>query len=208
MNIGVFWRFFLSFLCACKAFVSNKSLSSVPLNQAPVSGCRHFSCVLIIHVCLCVCASVCAWKQKWMYIVTSNKQWSGNFLDTWQNAIRISKTNISCLAFYICVEMYIYMWIYVFMCDKTYLCTYVYMYTYLVHLCHIHVHICTCVNVTTYSTAHTNNSMFHDKHVSYKVMIFERVKWCKPMPKIHAKLLYDALALLNNEGKQVAPQGR
>jgi len=30
------------------------------LNQAPVPGCLHFSCVLIVHVCLCVCASVCA----------------------------------------------------------------------------------------------------------------------------------------------------
>jgi len=50
------------FSCVCKAFVANNSLSSAPLNQtvAPVPGCRHSSCVLIIHVCLCVCASVCA----------------------------------------------------------------------------------------------------------------------------------------------------
>jgi len=39
----------------CKAFVSNKSLSSAPLNQAPVPSCRHSSCVLIVHVYLCVC---------------------------------------------------------------------------------------------------------------------------------------------------------
>jgi len=44
----------------CKAFVSNNSLSSTAPNQAPVPGCCHSSCVLIIHVCLCVCASVCA----------------------------------------------------------------------------------------------------------------------------------------------------
>jgi len=35
-----------------------KSLSSAPPNQAPVPGCRHSSCVLIMHVCLSVCASV------------------------------------------------------------------------------------------------------------------------------------------------------
>ena len=43
-----------------KAFASKKTLSSAPPNQAPVPGCRHSSCVLIIHVCLCVCASVYA----------------------------------------------------------------------------------------------------------------------------------------------------
>jgi len=57
VNIGVFPD--ISFL-VCKAFVSNKNLSPAPLNQAPVPGCRHSSCVLIVHVCLCVCASVCA----------------------------------------------------------------------------------------------------------------------------------------------------
>ena len=31
---------------------------STPLNQTPVSGCRHSSYVLIIHVYLCVCTSV------------------------------------------------------------------------------------------------------------------------------------------------------
>jgi len=31
-----------------------------PLNQAPVPGCRHLFCVLIVDVCLCVYASVCA----------------------------------------------------------------------------------------------------------------------------------------------------
>ena len=48
------------FLWVCKAFDTNKSLSSAPLKQAPVPGCCHSSCVLIVHVCLCVCASVCA----------------------------------------------------------------------------------------------------------------------------------------------------
>jgi len=44
------------FFGVCK--VSNNS--SAPLKQAPVPGRRHSSCVLIVHVCLCVCASVCA----------------------------------------------------------------------------------------------------------------------------------------------------
>jgi len=47
------------FFGVCKAFVSNKRLSSTHFNQAPVPGCHHSSCVLTIHVCLCVCASVC-----------------------------------------------------------------------------------------------------------------------------------------------------
>jgi len=50
----------------CKAFFSNKSLSSAPLNQAPVPGCRYSSCVLNIHVCLCVCASVCACENVYV----------------------------------------------------------------------------------------------------------------------------------------------
>jgi len=54
------FSFFSFSLCVCKAFVSKKSFSSARLNQAPVPGCRHSSCVLIIHVCLRVCASVCA----------------------------------------------------------------------------------------------------------------------------------------------------
>jgi len=29
------------------------------------------------------------------------------------------------------------------------------------------------------SSAHTNKPTFNDKHVSYKIMIFERKKWCK-----------------------------
>ena len=40
--------------------VSYKTPSSASPDQAPVPGCRHSSCVLIIHVCLCVRASVCA----------------------------------------------------------------------------------------------------------------------------------------------------
>ena len=40
--------------------VSYKTPSSASPNQAPVPGCRHSSCVLIIHVCLCVRASICA----------------------------------------------------------------------------------------------------------------------------------------------------
>jgi len=56
----LFFLFNPPFLCL---FVSYKSHSSTPLNQAPVPSCRHTddsSCVLIIHVCLCVCASVYA----------------------------------------------------------------------------------------------------------------------------------------------------
>jgi len=40
--------------------VSYKAPSSASPDQAPVPGCRHASCVLIIHVCLCVRASICA----------------------------------------------------------------------------------------------------------------------------------------------------
>ena len=63
-QISLCWifLFLLIVLCACKAFVSNKSLASAPPNQAPVSGCRHSSCLLIIHVCLCVCLCMCVWK--------------------------------------------------------------------------------------------------------------------------------------------------
>ena len=53
----------LTFFFVCKAFVSNKSLSSTPPNQVPVPGCRYSSCVLIMHVCLCVCASICACEK-------------------------------------------------------------------------------------------------------------------------------------------------
>ena len=65
------YRVFLTFLfppvlCVIKAFGSNKSLSSAPLNRAPVSGCRHVSCVRITQVCLCVCASVCACENVWI----------------------------------------------------------------------------------------------------------------------------------------------
>jgi len=63
VNIGFFLTFLSPFLCVCKALVSNKSLFPASLNQATVSGCRHSSCVLIIHVCLCMWASVRAcWK--------------------------------------------------------------------------------------------------------------------------------------------------
>ena len=51
-------NFLLFFLFVCKTFVSNQSLSSASLNQAPVPGCRHSSCVLIVHMCFCVCGSV------------------------------------------------------------------------------------------------------------------------------------------------------
>ena len=78
----------------------------------------------------------------------------------------------------------------------TYVCTYVYMYTYLEHLWHKQVHICTCVNVIIFSTTHTYKPTFNDKHVSFKLMISERITWCI-IAKIHAKSLYDALALLN-----------
>jgi len=55
VNISFFEHFFL---CVCARSLTG--LSSAPLNQAPVPDCRHSSCVLIVHVCLCVCASVCA----------------------------------------------------------------------------------------------------------------------------------------------------
>jgi len=51
VNIGFVSDFFFLCVCVCKA---------ASLNQAPVPGCLHSSCVLIVHVCLCVCASVCA----------------------------------------------------------------------------------------------------------------------------------------------------
>ena len=53
VNIG-FFDFFFGVQGLCQ------SLSSAPLNQAPVPVCHHSSCLLIVHVCLCVCASVCA----------------------------------------------------------------------------------------------------------------------------------------------------
>ena len=66
VNISFFWHcffFFLTCLCVCKAFVLNKSLSSASLNQAPVPGYRHSSCVLIIHMCVCLCARV---RKTWL----------------------------------------------------------------------------------------------------------------------------------------------
>jgi len=44
----------------CYAFVSNKKPTSAPSNQAPVPGSRHSSCAPIMHVCLFVCAYICA----------------------------------------------------------------------------------------------------------------------------------------------------
>jgi len=63
----IFVPLFFSFLM-CKVFVSNKSLSSAPLRQAPVPGCRHSSCALFVYMCLCVSAFVCACENvyvKW-----------------------------------------------------------------------------------------------------------------------------------------------
>jgi len=72
--ISVFsWQFFFVYVCKVSLY---QSLSSVALNQAPVPGCRHSSCVLIVHVCLCVCASVCACENvlvKW-WIFSKYKQ--------------------------------------------------------------------------------------------------------------------------------------
>ena len=44
--------FFLTYFCVCVQDLY-QSLSSAPLNQAPVPVCRETSCVLIVHVCLC-----------------------------------------------------------------------------------------------------------------------------------------------------------
>ena len=57
--ISVFPDFYL---CVCVQALW-QSLPSAPLNQAPVTSCRYSSCVLIVYVCLCVCASVCACKN-------------------------------------------------------------------------------------------------------------------------------------------------
>jgi len=56
--------FFLDLRCADIFYVLG--LSSAPPNsiQAPVPGCRHSSCLLIIHVCLCLCASTCACENE------------------------------------------------------------------------------------------------------------------------------------------------
>ena len=59
----IFFRFEIS-VCWIFFFfarpVSYKTPSSAPPDQAPVPGCRHSFCVLIIHVCLCVRAYICA----------------------------------------------------------------------------------------------------------------------------------------------------
>ena len=55
LNIGGFLTF--CFLCVQGL---QRTFVSASLNQVPVPGCQHSSCVLIVHVCLCVCASVCA----------------------------------------------------------------------------------------------------------------------------------------------------
>jgi len=55
----VCWHFFSPFLCA-RPLSLTKNISSAPHNRAPVPGCCNSRCVLIMRVCLCVCASVCA----------------------------------------------------------------------------------------------------------------------------------------------------
>ena len=65
-NRNAFLPFFAQVFVDVRLLVCARSLtkpSSAPLNKAPVSGCRHSSCVLILHVCLCVCASVCAYEN-------------------------------------------------------------------------------------------------------------------------------------------------
>ena len=64
---ALFARNFLDLRYRCAEFLfffarpfSYKIPSSASPDQAPVPGCRHSSCVLIIHVCLCVRASICA----------------------------------------------------------------------------------------------------------------------------------------------------
>jgi len=51
----------------CKVFVS-KSLDSTHLNQSPVPGCSHSSCVLFIDMYLCVCTSVRACVTNCVYV--------------------------------------------------------------------------------------------------------------------------------------------
>jgi len=63
-----FFRFVNIFFCLFFFWVQGllQSLSTAHINQAPVPGCRHSSCVLIVHVCLCVCASVCSCENVWV----------------------------------------------------------------------------------------------------------------------------------------------
>ena len=104
-----------------------------------------------------------------------------------------NNTNISCLVFYTCHSVWkrILLSIFVYMClcvINTFLCTYLYMYTSFIRLCHKQVHICTCVNIIISSTIHTYELTFNDKHISYKLMILERPKSCKKMPKKSRKV--------------------
>jgi len=43
-----------------------KTLSSTPANQAPVLGCPYSSCVLFMHVCLCMSLSICAIENVYL----------------------------------------------------------------------------------------------------------------------------------------------
>jgi len=81
---ALFARIFLDLRYQCADFfwfffarpVSYKTPCSASPGQAPVPGCHHSSCVLIIHVCLCVRASICACENvqvKWQ-IFSKNKQ--------------------------------------------------------------------------------------------------------------------------------------
>jgi len=47
------------FLCV---FARPVSLTTPP-SQAPVPGFVHYACTLIIHACLCVCASICTCEK-------------------------------------------------------------------------------------------------------------------------------------------------
>jgi len=86
--------FFSCYACVCCSPLSLtetnfKKESSDPSNQAPVPSSRHSSCALIIHVCLCVCAYICACvtvQRKWSIstniskTVTTSRAMSKDFL--------------------------------------------------------------------------------------------------------------------------------
>jgi len=67
-----------------KAFASNQTPTSTPSNQAPVSGSRHYSCALIVHMCLYACVCLCMHVCKCVMTVTSINKYKQTHDDvTW-----------------------------------------------------------------------------------------------------------------------------